>query len=246
MQRLNENFGASKVPLSRREQRSPQASQRTYSDDRKFPINLTHFFGSIMHRFLRLFVVLGSILSVHSLLSVPSSASAQTMQSLFQFADPADASNWQIVNDGVMGGRSSSQASIVKTEAGEDVLRFNGILSLENNGGFASVRSRPSGSLGLDSGETVVLRVKGDGRRYTFNFYTPSRRTAFSYQMEFDTSAGEWIEVRLPVDEFVAHSFGRPMPNMRLKPTEVQSIGILLGDKKPGKFQILIDSIAVE
>jgi monofunctional biosynthetic peptidoglycan transglycosylase len=64
--------------------------------------------------------------------------------------------------------------------------------------------------------------------------------------MQFDTTAGQWTEVRLPVDKFVAHSFGRPMPNMRLNPSEVQSVGVLLGDKKPGAFQILIDWINIE
>lgn len=189
---------------------------------------------------LRVFVFLASLVVLHSV------SSAQSMRTLFAFSGIRDASKWQIVNDGVMGGRSSSQASIVKTQADEGVLKFTGNLSLENNGGFASVRSRPSGSLGLDAGKTIVLRVKGDGRRYTFNLYTPGRRTAFSYQMDFDTRADEWTEVRLPVDEFVAHSFGRKMPNMRLSPKQVQAVGILLGDKKAGLFEILLDSITVE
>ncbi|TWU56814.1 Complex I intermediate-associated protein 30 (CIA30) [Rubripirellula tenax] len=168
-------------------------------------------------------------------------ASAQTAQALFEFTDQHDASRWQIVNDGVMGGRSSSQATIT----GEGQMRFSGNLSLENNGGFASVRSLPQ-SMGLDAGETIVMRVKGDGRKYTFNLYTPDRRTAFSYQKDFQTTAGEWTEVRLPVNEFVAHSFGRRVANMPLDATRVQSIGILLGDKNPGGFEILVDWIRVE
>ncbi len=174
-------------------------------------------------------------------------ASAETMENLFQFAEAGDAAKWQIVNDGVMGGRSSSEATIVSEGTDDGMMRFAGNLSLENNGGFASVRSRSSGaSLGLDAGETIVLRVKGDGRRYTFNLYTPDRRTAFSYQMDFDTKAGEWTEVKLPVDDFVAHSFGRPIPSAKLTPNRVQSVGILLGDKKPGGFEILVDWINVE
>jgi monofunctional biosynthetic peptidoglycan transglycosylase len=134
----------------------------------------------------------------------------------------------------------------VNTKAGEGVMRFAGNLSLENNGGFASVRSRPEGSLGLKPGQTIVLRAKGDGRRYTFNLYTPDRRTAFSYQLEFETTAGRWTEIRLPVDKFVARSYGRTMPGMRLTPSQAQSVGILLGDKKPGPFEILVDWINVE
>ncbi|MGB7327421.1 MAG: CIA30 family protein [Rubripirellula sp.] len=123
---------------------------------------------------------------------------------------------------------------------------YAGNLGLENNGRFASVRSRPSGSLGLDPGETIVLRAKGDGRRFTFNLYTPDRHTAFSYQLEFDTKACWWTEVKLPVDKFVAYSHGRPMPNIKLTPSQVHSIGTLFGDKKPGPFKRLVDSIVVE
>lgn len=182
---------------------------------------------------------------------VSPSVKAQTMTGLFEFSQPSDAATWQIVNDGVMGGLSSSQASVVKTNSGENVLRFTGNLSLENNGGFASVRSLPTGplpggSLGLDLGETIVLRVKGDGRRYTFNLYTPDRRTAFSYQLDFDAPAGRWVEVKLPVNQFVAHSFGRPVPSMKLVPHQVHSLGVLIGDKKPGSFEILVDSISVQ
>ena len=86
--------------------------------------------------------------------------SGQVMRSLHQFDSTSQASQWQIVNDGVMGGRSTSGATI--TQAG--TLQFSGNISLANNGGFASVRSRPTGAfLGLNSGDTIVMRVKGDG-----------------------------------------------------------------------------------
>lgn len=175
--------------------------------------------------------------------AIDNPAVAQVMRSLHSFDSPSDASKWQIVNDGVMGGRSSSSATITP----EGTLRFSGNLSLANNGGFASVRSRPTGAmLGLATGNTIVLRVKGDGRRYTLNLYTPERRTAFSYQTNFNTTNGQWTEVRLPVSSFVAHSFGRAIPNVKLDPQRVQAIGILLGDKKPGAFQITVDWINVQ
>ncbi|MGI9473561.1 MAG: CIA30 family protein, partial [Rubripirellula sp.] len=61
------------------------------------------------------------------------------VKTLFNLKDSNAASQWQIVNDGVMGGRSSSRVD----RAGEGLLRFSGNLSLANNGGFASMRSRP-------------------------------------------------------------------------------------------------------
>ena len=65
----------------------------------------------------------------------------------------------------------------------------------------------------LDGVEEVTKVERRDGRRPSCD-----HRTAFSYQMQFDTKADEWIEVKLPVDKFVAHSFGRPIPTMKLEP----------------------------
>ena len=172
-------------------------------------------------------------------------AFAQTpaMRGLFQFDSAAEAARWQIVNDGVMGGRSSSRASVTP----QGSLRFTGNLSLENNGGFASVRTKPNGQLlGLNTGNTIVVRVKGDGRRYKLNLYAGERRTAFSYQMDFSTVAGQWTDVRLPVDRFVAHSFGRPISNLRLVPSQVQALGIMLSDKRPGPFEMQVDWINIQ
>ena len=77
---------------------------------------------------------------------------------LFEFAGRQALGKWQIVNDGVMGGRSSS-----RVEQGPDgTMNFSGVLSLANNGGFASTRSRGS-NLGLHQGDTVVLEVKVTG-----------------------------------------------------------------------------------
>jgi monofunctional biosynthetic peptidoglycan transglycosylase len=121
-------------------------------------------------------------------------------------------------------------------------MEFFGTLSLENNGGFASVRSRGR-NLGLQKGDTIVVRVRGDGREYSLNLYTPTRRMAFSYRAKFRTTKDEWIEVRLPLDKFVATSFGRVVRNQQLDPSEVNGLGILLGDKKAGPFELEVDWI---
>ena len=56
----------------------------------------------------------------------------------FDFALPGAASGWQVVNDGVMGGVSEGTFEITD----RNTLAFVGTLSLENNGGFASVRTK--------------------------------------------------------------------------------------------------------
>ena len=159
---------------------------------------------------------------------------------LFDFSNPEASRQWQTVNDGVMGGRSDGRFRINE----EKHLEFFGNLSLENNGGFASVRSRNT-PMNLQSGDTIIMKVRGDGRDYTLNLYTPSRRMAFSYRATFPTKNGVWTQVRVPLSKFVATSFGRVVNNLSLQPNEISGIGVLLGDKKPGPFKLQIGSISV-
>ena len=159
---------------------------------------------------------------------------------LFTFDKPEAAGQWQTTNDGVMGGRSDGRFKINEDEN----MLFFGTLSLENNGGFASVRSRGS-NLGLQKGDSIVARVRGDGREYSLNLYTPRRRMAYSYRATFKTRKDEWIEVRIPLDKFVATSFGRVIRNQELDPSAVNGLGVLLGDKKAGPFELEIDWIKV-
>jgi len=163
-------------------------------------------------------------------------------QSLFQFAGVESAREWQAVNDGVMGGVSEGRFTISERKT----LEFFGTLSLENNGGFASVRSRAK-KLGLQAGDTVVAKVRGDGREYSLNLYLNRPLIAFSYRATVVTKKDEWIEVRVPLDRFEATSFGRVMKDAgTVKPQEVNSLGFMLSDKKPGSFRLEIESIGIE
>ena len=118
-------------------------------------------------------------------------------------------------------------------------------LSLENNGGFASVRALGT-TLALKTGDSIVVRVRGDGRQYNLNLYTQRNLGGYSYRQSFNTKKGEWIEVRFPVDKFVATWRGRVFPNEKLDPSKVTGLGFLLGDKKAGPFKLEIDWIKVK
>lgn len=170
-----------------------------------------------------------------------SAAEADQDLVLFSFKQKEDAKAWQTVNDGVMGGVSEGNFRLTAN----GTMEFYGNLSLKNNGGFASVRSR-SKKLELQEGDTIVARVRGDGRQYHLNLYVPRFRIAYSWRAPVQTKANEWVEVRVPLKDFYATSFGRRMPNAgSVDPAKVDKLGFLLSDKKEGPFKLEVEWMKV-
>ena len=124
---------------------------------------------------------------------------------------------WQIVNDGVMGGLSSSHLQI--NEDGNAV--FLGHVSLQNNGGFASVKN--SEPLSIEGSEFIRLRVKGDGKRYSFRLRTKTggERNQWVYEIRFDTPENRWEIIDLPLNKLKpCFADGRnPMLHQQICPT---------------------------
>ena len=157
---------------------------------------------------------------------------------LFNFDQP-EAQRWRSVNDNVMGGVSQGTSEI--TDAG--ALLFTGNLSLENRGGFASLRCRPN-QVDLSTVREIVLRVRGDGRTYQCNLHVPTSRIAYSYRASFTTAADQWQEIRLPLAQFGATWFGRPQADdPPVDAEKVRSIGFMIADKTVGPFKLEIDWI---
>jgi len=154
---------------------------------------------------------------------------------LFDFTMMTNASAWQIVNDDVMGGVSTSRFELT---AG--VAVFQGVVSLANNGGFASVRSLPARH-DLAGCDAFVIRARGDGRRYKFTARTSPSFDSAIYQSAFTTKKGEWEEHRLPFKSFVPTFRGRVLSGEpTLDPAKVTSVGFLISDKQAGTFRLEI------
>ena len=155
--------------------------------------------------------------------------------SLIDFATEA-VGEWLVVNDGVMGGRSSSDIYLDD----DGVAVFEGYLSLENNGGFASVRSRiPEGALAEAS--HILLRVRGDGKRYQVRLRPAARFDGVAYAAGFETTAGEWMTVALPLNSFEPTFRGYRPPSMGpVAPAQVGQIGLMLTDKQEADFRLEI------
>ncbi|QJX01191.1 CIA30 family protein [Frigoriglobus tundricola] len=165
-----------------------------------------------------------------------------TPKTLIDFAGVGALKEWQAVNDGVMGGICEGTFKITD----QKTLEFSGTLSLENNGGFASVRTKAK-KLGLENGDTLVAKVRGDGREYSLNLYLDKPLMAFSYRATVQTKKGEWVEVKIPLNKFEATSFGRVVKDAGVvKPEEVNALGFMVSDKKAGPFKLEVESITVE
>ncbi len=147
---------------------------------------------------------------------------------------------WRIVNDGVMGGLSRSHLQM----HGDGHAAFQGELSLKNNGGFASVMN--VSPLNLEGYSSIQIKVRGDGKRYSFRFRTGSDFVFhhWVYEARFDTRSGEWKIVKLPLHRFNATYHGEaladaPMPDL----SSIREYGFLISDRQPGKFRLEIEWI---
>lgn len=161
-------------------------------------------------------------------------------EALFDFRDPGAAADWVPVNDTVMGGVSSSR--IQATTDGTAV--FTGSVSLENNGGFASVRTRARNH-DLRGYDGVELRVRGDGRRYKINMKNDPYLDGAMYRAEFDTTADSWTTIRIRFEEFVPTFRGRQIRDGRpLDLAHVMSFGLMISDKQAGPFRLELSEIA--
>lgn len=127
---------------------------------------------------------------------------------------------WYMVNDTVMGGRSSASA-----EATPEGLAFRGTINTRG-GGFASVRSS-GGDLGsiLAGAEGVSIRCRGDGMRYMVTCRTGSDE-GFAYC--HDVLAQGDVEVLLPFNKFIPSMRGQPMQAEPLRGENIRSVGIVL------------------
>ena len=152
---------------------------------------------------------------------------------LFDFSDPACLRAWRNVDDDVMGGISSSR--IERSARG---ARFHGTVSLENNGGFASVRSTPA-PLGLAGTEGLELELVGDGHSYKLSIRLDDAFDGVSYQTNFTPAAGSPSRVRVAFRELVPMWRGRRVPDAPVfDPARATQVGIVIGDKQAGPFEL--------
>lgn len=158
---------------------------------------------------------------------------------LFDFNTNGTSGKWYTVNDDVMGGISKS-----KFEVNEDGwATFSGVLSPDNNGGFASVRATLEKNA-KSKFDGVILRVRGDGKTYKARFRTDRNFDGYAYEASFQTEKNTWKEFKIPFSEFNATFRGRILSDKpELESKNIEQIGLLIADKQFGEFTVDIDWI---
>jgi NADH dehydrogenase [ubiquinone] 1 alpha subcomplex assembly factor 1 len=156
------------------------------------------------------------------------------------FDSPASIQLWRPINDGVMGGVSSSAFRFDP----QGFAVFEGQVSLAFGGGFASVRAvTPEFATPDFSG--VEMQAQGDGKRYKLNLFTDQSFDGVAYQTEFLPPMGEWATVFLPKESFVASFRGRPVAQApALDGSRIQQVGLMIAGKQAGPFCLRLKWIA--
>jgi NADH dehydrogenase [ubiquinone] 1 alpha subcomplex assembly factor 1 len=158
---------------------------------------------------------------------------------LTDFAADSPDLGWYVQNDNVMGGRS--EGGFETKEKGE--LIFAGSTNT-NGGGFSSIRTQPF-QLDVSKYDGIQLRLKGDGRQYTWQLQTTAlyRGYKVSYWAEFDTLKGEWSTISIPFTKFYPQFRGFKLDGPELDPSEITELGLYIYDKKDGPFKLRLDSV---
>ena len=145
---------------------------------------------------------------------------------------------WYIQNDNVMGGQSQGSFEIVSDE-----LIFSGNTNTDG-GGFSSIRTHPL-QLNLSDRSGIRVKVKGDGRRYTWHLQTDARwrGRSVNYWADFNTSADEVASVDIPFTSFVPQFRGFKLNGPELNTQQITQLGLYIYDKNDGPFELILLSV---
>jgi len=158
---------------------------------------------------------------------------------LYDFNTQETSGKWHIVNDDVMGGISESALQLNDN----GTATFSGSLSLENNGGFASIRSRIDPKPDKTY-KGIVIRLKGDGKYYNVRFRTNNNFDGYAYQARVKTKKNIWTEHKISFNDFKPVFRGIILENKSvLGSKDIAQIGLLIGDKQFGEFSVDMDWI---
>ncbi len=172
---------------------------------------------------------------------MPQAEETNMKSKIADFTEENVRSQWGVTNDDVMGGVSTSKISTNEN----NVLIFSGVVSLENNGGFASLRS-PIDDYDFSEYEGFLLKIKSDGKNYNLSFRQTKNFTGYNYTQKFQTEKDSWQIVKLPFKDFNLKYYGKEVINFEPPDkSNIKQMSILISDKQQGPFIIEIEWIGL-
>tara|TARA_B110000438_G_C15735654_1_gene616207 strand:- start:99 stop:644 length:546 start_codon:yes stop_codon:yes gene_type:complete len=158
---------------------------------------------------------------------------------LYDFTVKNDLSSWVVVDDVVMGGRSSGSLNLDPDGNGS----YSGRVSLDNYGGFSSVRCRVK-NIDLTGHKSIILRVFGDNKAYQLRIRS-KYYDRHVYVKDF-YAKDEWQNIDIPLNSMEAQYRGRKLNMNNFDNDSIVEFGILIGNKVDEEFSLLIDYIGIK
>jgi monofunctional biosynthetic peptidoglycan transglycosylase len=157
-------------------------------------------------------------------------------RTLFDFTRPDAADGWTSVDDVVMGGVSESR--FVSTENG---AAFVGTVSLEQGGGFASVRG-PAGPYDWSDAQALRWRARGSAKRFQLVLH-PADGRGVTYRAAF-TATADWTTHTVALDALEPRRRGQAVPDAPpLDRSHVETLGWLIADRQAGDFRLELQGV---
>lgn len=173
------------------------------------------------------------------LLSVSLLFMLSTSKKAIDFGTKGNSSDWYVLNDAVMGGLSEGNL----TKKANSII-FEGSVSLENNGGFASIRSAYD-RYKMASFNQIEIRYRSNAYDFamTLELFQQFYRPYFKYNLP-DTK-NEWVIRTIDLKDFKAYSLGKYL-GYKLDNKDKNNIirmGFISDEKRAGAYMIEIDYI---
>ncbi len=162
----------------------------------------------------------------------------------FNFGTNSNSQNWRVVNDSVMGGLSKSEIKL-----SENTLLFKGETSLENNGGFASIRTSFNPGT-LKGCKTMTIKFKSNTTNRSFGISLKDKERFYMpyFKHVFSPKTNSWQTLTVNLENFkpyrISETYNAKMPLSYLD--NVFTLVLIISDKKQGDFDIELDYIKFE
>lgn len=185
------------------------------------------------------FCIFKKLIPILLSLSLLLPAGAKESKIIASFEMPESMQNWKSYNDGIMGGRSKGGME----HTGQQTILFTGDISLENGGGFSSIRSKPK-PMNMEGASGVIVKARGDGQKYWVGLRTGGQFPEAAYRADLPTAKGEWTTTFIPISDFKQQVWGMLVKGgSPINSAGITSVAITLADKKAGAFEFELEYI---